>query len=469
MIYITVRQAPRYHQMTIEEFLFGPDRSSFQISQAQSCTRTYTAEHLSRTMRQKTDTVAMTQRLVRFCADTRDLRSAPRESLYATFYLPKRGKGWDAVFKAMWASQDHYIRCDKRDAAAAVRSGLEHLIERHETSAHSALAQEAFVQIAQKLGTLGFSMDGVDVESWLKKGFRRIDAPNDILKARLTELKNILQNDFGALWHSTAFAYIPDRSTIDAVRRHQANESKWFAGFDLSDFFGSTTLDFVLRMLVQIYPFAQIIGDSQTGYEVLRDALELGFLNGHLPQGTPLSPALTNIMMIPIDHTLANGFREFTTQKHDGSGEGTQRMIYTRYADDFLISSRYEFSVNEVADFIKSTLQFFGAPFTINDSKTSYGSSAGSNYHLGVLLNAENKITVGHETKHTFRAMLSNYVMDERSGVMWDKARVQQLAGLYSYYRMVERDSFNRIVSHLSDKFHVSIPDLLKRDLSIAP
>ncbi len=65
--------------------------------------------------------------------------------------------------------------------------------------------------------------------------------------------------------------------------------------------------------------------------------------------------------------------------------------------------------------------------------------------------------------------MLSNYVMDERNGILWDKERVQKLAGLYSYYRMVEKDSFSRIVSHLNNKFQTSIPDLLKRDLSIAP
>ena len=214
-------------------------------------------------------------------------------------------------------------------------------------------------------------------------GVRRIDAPIPELKNALDALKIIFENNFGALYHTTAFAYIKGRCTIDAIKRHQSNESKWFGKYDLSDFFGSTTLEFVMKMLSMIYPFSEVV-KIPVGKEELEKALSLAFLNGGLPQGTPISPLITNIMMIPIDHKLSNAFRSFNNQ----------HLVYTRYADDFLVSSKYSFLFREVEKFIKDTLKEFDAPFTIKAQKTRYGSSAGSNWNLGLMLNKDNRRTL---------------------------------------------------------------------------
>lgn len=44
----------------------------------------------------------------------------------------------------------------------------------------------------------------------------------------LRRLKTMLEEDFHVLYHTSAFAYIKKRCTVDAVKRHQKNESKWF-------------------------------------------------------------------------------------------------------------------------------------------------------------------------------------------------------------------------------------------------
>lgn len=379
MYYITVKQSPMYRQMTLEE-LFGfteitqPTVTNLNTSN----TRTYAAEKISNQFLEKFDIQTLINRLAGFNNHYKDLRDKPRESLYDTFYIPKK-------------------------------SG----------------------------------------------GLRRIDAPCDELMKALKELKEMFENDFHALYHTTAFAYVKKRSTVMAVERHQKNESKWFGKYDLSNFFGSSTPDFVIRMLEMIFPFSEVL-KSDYGRKELTTALELGFLNGGLPQGTPLSPTLTNIIMIPIDYTLSKELRDHNKQS----------FVYTRYADDFLVSSKYTFSFRDIEKLIVDTLKHFGAPFTINSKKTRYGSSAGSNWNLGVMLNKDNKLTVGHKKKRQFRAMLTNYVLDRQNGVLWDKHDVQIMEGYRNYYTMVEgREPIEAIVNHVGSKYNVNVVKMIKEDL----
>jgi hypothetical protein len=285
-------------------------------------------------------------------------------------------------------------------------------------------------------------------------GLRRIDAPKPELMNALRNLKTIFEEDYHALYHTSAFAYVKNRCTVDAVKRHQKNNSKWFGKLDLHDFFGSTTLDYVIKMFSMVFPFSEIV-KFPNGEAELRKALDLAFLNGGLPQGTPLSPLITNVMMIPVDYKLANAFRDFDKQ----------RFIYTRYADDFIISSKVDFDVHRVEKLVVDTLHEFGAPFTINESKTRYGSSAGRNWNLGVMLNKDNEITVGHKKKRQFQSMLYNYITDKSKGISWPREDVQTMQGLHSYYRMVEPETIDAIVKHTNEKMETDVLRLIKDDL----
>lgn len=289
-------------------------------------------------------------------------------------------------------------------------------------------------------------------------GLRHINAPRPELSCALYELKALLENEFGARWlyHTSAFAYIKNRCTIDAVKRHQQNDSRWFLKLDLHDFFGSTSMDFVIGQLRMVYPFSEVLKLAR-GEEELRKALELGFLDGGLPQGTPLSPLLTNIMMIPVDHTLSKKLANF---EHNS-------FVYTRYADDFIISSRYSFCFRNVEDIVVNVLHDFKAPFSLNRAKTRYGSRSGQNWNLGVMLNKDNKITIGAAKRRNFRAMLSSYAADRKNGRPWQTSDVQTLQGLCSYYRMVEGSSIDEMVSLIGTKYGLNIPAQIKKDLNM--
>lgn len=377
MVYVTLRQSPVYHQMTLEEYLFQ-DYHDVQVTNAgTSNTRTYERLNVSERFVKQIEVDKLIEKLIQFNQSTSELRSKNRSELYETFYIPKK-------------------------------SG----------------------------------------------GLRRIDAPKPELMNALRTLKTILEEDFHVLYHTSAFAYIKNRSTIDAVKKHQQNESKWFGKLDLHDFFGSTTLDFVMYMLSMIFPISEVV-KYQVGRDELRKALELAFLNGGLPQGTPISPLITNVMMIPVDYKLSNAFRNYNEQA----------FVYTRYADDFIISSKFDFDVHTVEKLVVDTLASFNAPFTINEKKTRYGSSAGRNWNLGVMLNKDNEITIGHKKKRQFQSMLYNYITDKRNGVPWPKEDIQVMQGLYSYYRMVEKEPIDAIIAHINAKMDANVLRMIKEDL----
>lgn len=306
-------------------------------------------------------------------------------------------------------------------------------------------------------------------------GLREINAPNDELMTALRDLKTILEGfciatrgkSYGCepkyvpvtTYHTNAYAYIPHRCTRDAVVRHQRNESKWFLKMDFSNFFGSVTIDFLMSMLTKVFPYSYVAAPDDGA--LLRKAIGLCFLDGGLPQGTPISPWLTNVMMIPIDHMIAKDFR---TNNVLGNKKGVRNkcFIYTRYADDIFISSKWQFSYRLVEKYINEILKRFGAPFLIKPEKTTYGSSAGSNWILGLMLNGDNKITVGHRQKKRLRAMINNFIRDYKSGVAWDYHDVQVLGGHIQYYKSIEPEYVNSVIERSNNEHNVNVENMIK-------
>ena len=276
-------------------------------------------------------------------------------------------------------------------------------------------------------------------------GFRQIDAPNDELMSALRELKYILESKFYATYSTNAFAYIRGRSSVDAVERHKNNGSRWFLKLDFSKFFPSTTHDFLMRMLCMTYPISEY-AKTEENLDGLKRALSLCFLNGGLPQGTPVSPMLTNMMMIPIDYAIAKMCRE-----------STPHLCYTRYADDMHISSEFDFRWTSVVNNIRRILSEFGAPFALNTEKTHYGNSNGRNWMLGLMLNQNGDITVGYKKKKILKAKIFQFMSDYTKGDPWRIDETQKFAGVLSYCKMVEPAFINHVMDAYSKKFGINV------------
>ena len=263
-------------------------------------------------------------------------------------------------------------------------------------------------------------------------GERRIDEPLTELRTYTAILEDILRTKFYALYHTSAYAYVRNRGTLDCIKQHQ--RSNWFLKTDFHDFFGSTTLDETINVLKTIWPFSVYCTNAER-WAKLTKAISYVFLNGGLPQGSTISPMLTNLVMIPFD----NAMNVLMTRRS---------ITYTRYADDCLFSSKFPFETKEILYQVKHAIHRLGYPYRMNYKKLRYGSIKGRNWNLGLMLNASHQITIGHQAKREFKADLFRLMKDYQKREFSDQW-MMEFVGRYHYYEYIEPEFVKTIFNRM--------------------
>ena len=142
-------------------------------------------------------------------------------------------------------------------------------------------------------------------------GVRTIEAPTPKLKTLQRTVLHRLLN--GLPIHPAAAGFVPGRSIVDNARPHVGQAV--VVNIDLADFFPSINRH-------RVEAFFRAIGWSGEASAILA---HICTRDGHLPQGAPTSPALSNLVNRRLDSRLAA-----LAQKYGGH--------YTRYADDLTFS-----------------------------------------------------------------------------------------------------------------------------------
>ena len=319
----------------------------------------------------------------------------------------------------------------------------------------SSFDSRALDNIKEQLISMAHKYLGMDMSEYYKKFYipkkssnemREINAPVTLLMNDLKIMQSVFQYQLNVLYHNSAYAYVPHRNIKQALEQHTKNNSHWYLKLDIRHFFPSCNLDFVVKQLKKIYPFEYYSEDELASF------LWICFLNNELPQGTPMSPMLTNLIMIPIDYAI----EKYAKENH---------LVYTRYADDIIISGYEKWDWNKTVNDINNILQAEETPFELKTEKTRFGSSAGRNWNLGLMVNKDNNITVGYRTKKRYKAMLNNMLTLEASGQGLTKDMVYQLQGLTSYYKNIEPEYFNKIIRQYEQLYNINLKDIYKRYL----
>ena len=287
-------------------------------------------------------------------------------------------------------------------------------------------------------------------------GFRTINAPEPQLKEDMKKIANALENYLDIQSHDSAWAYIKGRDVVKAMTEHTANESKWFLKLDLHDFFGSCNPEFIVERLSMLYPFALYLSNEKVK-TALNKLAKFATLNNGLPQGTPLSPILTNLIMVPFDY-------EVTRLIYRLVREGVipkQKYIYTRYADDIIISSKMKYDYTRLVREINRKL-LTDTPLTINKEKTRYGSSSGRNWNLGIMFNSDNKLTIGYRRKQKLKSVIHNYITSTEP---WSLEDLRWLLGQLSWLRNVEPEYFEGLMTYFQNKTDVDVWNSIITDI----
>jgi hypothetical protein len=188
-------------------------------------------------------------------------------------------------------------------------------------------------------------------------GWREIMAPTpdlDLIQRWIAE--NILKPGFQSV-DDCVTAYTSGRSILTHVAPHI--DSLQLIKLDIKDFFPSITTQTIFKLF-------ESLGYTKA---VARTLAAVTTVHGHLPQGSPSSPLLSNLVMSDFDLIVNRLCAE-------------RSLIYTRYADDLVVSGN---SLGNIRDDISSAAEDFG--FTLNQKKTTvYTNPAEARFVTGLLL-----------------------------------------------------------------------------------
>lgn len=279
-------------------------------------------------------------------------------------------------------------------------------------------------------------------------GMRTITAPTTSLKDAqrfiLNGMKHQGLDDMMVLEHDCAYAYIKGRSIKHALEHHQENESKWFLKLDIKDFFPSCTEDILRRQLRNLYPLSNIQSDQLEGI------IHYATYKGSLPQGGVLSPYLSNLIMVEVDYLINR-----ILWVHKGN-----HYVYTRYSDDMLISSKRHFDKEDIIKVIQEQLDILG--MKLNQDKIRYGSSAGRNWNLGLMLNKDNNITIGYRNKKELKNEIYRFLVSASLGEHWSVEHVQSLVGNVAHFKYVEPEYAQYVIRRQERKAGISWQEAVK-------
>ncbi len=271
---------------------------------------------------------------------------------------------------------------------------------------------------------------------------RKIDIPDETLKKFMKDFVRFIDNDLKYVSHNSSYAYIKGKNTKKLVEEHKTFDGDYLVKMDIYNFFGSCTYEVIMKAFTKIYPFCIL------NSEMLSMVLKTCLYNNVLPQGAPTSPILSDIVMLPVDYYM-------NCSKTD--------ILYTRYADDIIISkygtennyTKYKFIDRAIAS-LERVFETTELPLNVNLNKCRQYNIKNGIGILGMVYNNQKNISIGHKKKQRLKAIIFSVLMDYKNGIKREKAEIQRIQGIVNYYKYIEPEFVERIISKYEIKTGIS-------------
>lgn len=244
---------------------------------------------------------------------------------------------------------------------------------------------------------------------------------------------------------SVAFAYRRGATLRQAVEPHA--KSRAFFQTDLERFFDSITTPLIRKVLAE----------NQTPVADLQDHLEhilrLLTVDGKLPIGFSTSPILSNACLLSFDQRLAQISLD-------------RGWIYTRYADDIMLSTQDRSALSDARTVIEDCLAAeIGDEFNLNPAKSKLTTIGRNVEHLGLVILPSGDVAIDRDVKNRIESWIHFYLRDkakllkifEETPNQGMEEGLERLSGLVSYAHAADPAYLDKLRS----KFGTTVIDSL--------
>lgn len=268
-------------------------------------------------------------------------------------------------------------------------------------------------------------------------GKREISAPMDELKSIQSALSQLLLDCIDALnvinkrKANLSHGFARNRSIITNASVHK--NQKNVLNIDLKDFFGNFNFGRVRGFFIKNFGF-------ELHKDVATTIAKIACYQNSLPQGSPCSPVIANLIAHTLDIRLALLAKKYS-------------CTYSRYADDITFSTRLKSIPKQLAKIntdgyvIGKKLQseIKRAGFEINPAKTRIQYKDSRQDVTGLIVNK--KVSIKSEYWRQSRAMCHSLFMNgnftiDKGGVA-KQGTINQLGGMLSFIDSVDKYNHN--------------------------
>lgn len=220
--------------------------------------------------------------------------------------------------------------------------------------------------------------------------WRKLVNPNPDLKILQREICDTLKL-CGIIPHNAAHGFVEGRDFYTNAAIHAS--SNHIINLDFKDFFDSITEQLVINKL-KLHPLFNV---DELGNRLVTKIAQIATYKGTTPQGSPLSPFLSNIVLVEFDYRVRKMLNEQEI-----------KTLYTRYADDLSFSSKKSQDIKEIIHKVEDILnEYYPNTIRINYDKTKK-ITPGQCYITGVKLNQSHQLTVGWKKKLEVKSRIHN-------------------------------------------------------------
>lgn len=209
-------------------------------------------------------------------------------------------------------------------------------------------------------------------------------------------------------------------STADNARPHI--NANCMLTIDLSDFFGTVTD-------IQVYNVFKSIGYNKLISTMLTNICTC---NSSLPQGSPCSPKLANLITWKLDKRI-QGF------------VGKRGITYTRYADDLSFSGLHPSNTVQILPIVKRIIEDEG--FRVNPKKTRVAGASRAKRITGLVV-SNNRFGIGTKKYKKVRSKIYHLTKPSEQK---NTTLLNEVTGWISYLNSVDKPRFRKALKYVEE------------------